>query len=332
MRTKEKEKEKAKPEKQPIDRRKEIERLEKDVEELRHLAGEAESDTELERIRQQVAELRRDFYTHLGPWQRAQIARHQQRAYTLDYVNLLFTDFMELHGDRGYADDKAIIAGLAKYRGRPVAIIGHQKGRDTKQRLVRNFGQPKPEGYRKGLRVMQLAAKFGRPIFTFVDTQGAYPGMDAEERGQGEAIARNLREMARLPVPIIVTVTGEGGSGGALAIAVGDKVNILENSFYSVISPEGCASIIWRDSAKAETAAAAMKITAKDLKGLGIVDEIVPEPEGGAHTDHEAAARFLDDVLDRQLVALTNQPIRELLDARYEKFRKMGQFFDVRSD
>ncbi|PYT64434.1 MAG: acetyl-CoA carboxylase carboxyl transferase subunit alpha [Acidobacteria bacterium] len=332
MRTKEKEKEKAKPEKQPIDRRKEIERLEKDVEELRHLAGEAESDTELERIRQQVAELRRDFYTHLGPWQRAQIARHQQRPYTLDYVNLLFTDFMELHGDRGYADDKAIIAGLAKYRGRPVAIIGHQKGRDTKQRLVRNFGQPKPEGYRKGLRVMQLAAKFGRPIFTFVDTQGAYPGMDAEERGQGEAIARNLREMARLPVPIIVTVTGEGGSGGALAIAVGDKVNILENSFYSVISPEGCASIIWRDSAKAETAAAAMKITAKDLKGLGIVDEIVPEPEGGAHTDHEAAARFLDDVLDRQLVALTNQPIRELLDARYEKFRKMGQFFDVRSD
>jgi acetyl-CoA carboxylase carboxyl transferase subunit alpha len=332
MKAKEKEKEKAKLEKQPTNRRKEIERLEKDVEELRRLAGEAQADTELERIRQQVAELRREFYTHLGPWQRAQIARHQQRPYTLDYVNLLFTDFMELHGDRGYADDKAIIAGLAKYHGRPVAIIGHQKGRDTKQRLARNFGQPKPEGYRKGLRVMQLAAKFGRPIFTFVDTQGAYPGMDAEERGQGEAIARNLREMARLPVPIIVTVTGEGGSGGALAIAVGDKVNILENSFYSVISPEGCASIIWRDSAKAETAAAAMKITAKDLKELGIVDEIVPEPEGGAHTDHEAAARFLDDVLDRQLVALTNQPVRELLDARYEKFRKMGQFFDLRND
>ncbi len=332
MRTKEKEKEKTKLEKQPVDRQKQIERLEKDVEELRHLAGKAGADTELERIRQQVVELRREFYTHMGPWQRAQIARHQQRPYTLDYVNLLFTDFMELHGDRSYADDKAIIAGLAKYRGRPVAIIGHQKGRDTKQRLVRNFGQPKPEGYRKGLRVMQLAAKFGRPIFTFVDTQGAYPGMDAEERGQGEAIARNLREMARLPVPIIVTVTGEGGSGGALAIAVGDKVNILENSFYSVISPEGCASIIWRDSAKAETAAAAMKITAKDLKELGIVDEIVPEPEGGAHMDHEAAARFLDDVLDRQLVALTNQPIRELLDARYEKFRKMGQFFDLRND
>jgi acetyl-CoA carboxylase carboxyl transferase subunit alpha len=311
------------------DRQKEIERLEKDVEELRHLAGDANAEAELQRVREQVSELRREFYIHLGPWQRAQVARHQQRPYTLDFIALLFTDFMELHGDRGYADDKAIIAGLAKFHGRPVAIIGHQKGRDTKQRLVRNFGQPKPEGYRKALRVMQLAAKFGRPILTFIDTPGAYPGIDAEERGQGEAIARNLREMARLPVPVIVTVTGEGGSGGALAIAVGDRVNILENSFYSVISPEGCASIIWRDATKAETAAAAMKITAKDLKELGIVDEIVAEPEGGAHTDHEAAARLLDQVLDRQLVALSNQPVRELLDARYEKFRKMGQFFDL---
>ncbi len=316
-------------EKQQAERQKVIEHLEKDVEELRRLSGDGDADAELERIRQQVAELRREFYTHLGPWQRAQIARHQQRPYTLDFVNYLFTDFMELHGDRGFADDKAIVAGLAKYHGRPVAIVGHQKGRDTKQRLARNFGQPKPEGYRKALRVMQLAAKFGRPILTFVDTQGAYPGIDAEERGQGEAIARNLREMARLPVPIIVTITGEGGSGGALAIAVGDKINILENSFYSVISPEGCASIIWRDAAKAETAAAAMKITAKDLKDLGIVDEIVPEPDGGAHTDHEAAARLLDEVLDRQLVALSNEPIRELLVARYEKFRKMGQFFDL---
>jgi acetyl-CoA carboxylase carboxyl transferase subunit alpha len=325
MRTKEKDK----LGKQQSDRQKVIEHLEKDVEELRHLSGDGDAPVELERIRQQVAELRREFYTHLGAWQRAQIARHQQRPYTLDYVNLLFADFMELHGDRGYADDKAIVAGLAKHHGRPVAVIGHQKGRDTKQRLARNFGQPKPEGYRKALRVMQLAAKFGRPILSFVDTQGAYPGIDAEERGQGEAIARNLREMARLPVPIIVTVTGEGGSGGALAIAVGDKVNILENSFYSVISPEGCASIVWRDASKAETAAAAMKITAKDLKELGIVDEIVPEPDGGAHMDHEAAARILDEVLDRQLVALTNQPIRGLLDARYEKFRKMGQFFDL---
>ena len=325
MRTKEKDKSK----KQHAEREKVIEHLEKDVEELRRWSDNGEADSELERLRQQVAELRREFYTHLGPWQRAQIARHQQRPYMLDYVNYLFTDFMELHGDRAFADDKAIVAGLAKYHGRPVAVVGHQKGRDTKQRLARNFGQPKPEGYRKALRVMQLAAKFGRPILSFVDTQGAYPGIDAEERGQGEAIARNLREMARLRVPIIVTVTGEGGSGGALAIAIGDKVNILENSFYSVISPEGCASIIWRDATKAETAAAAMKITAKDLKDLGIVDEIIPEPDGGAHTDYEAAARLLDDVLDRQLVALTNEPIRELLSARYEKFRKMGQFFDL---
>jgi acetyl-CoA carboxylase carboxyl transferase subunit alpha len=315
--------------KQQSERQKVIEHLEKDVEELRHLSGDGDADAELERIRRQVAELRREFYTHLGAWQRAQIARHQLRPYLLDYVNFLFTDFMELHGDRAFADDKAIVAGLAKYHGRPVAVIGHQKGRDTKQRLLRNFGQPKPEGYRKALRVMQVAAKFGRPILSFVDTQGAYPGIDAEERGQGEAIARNLREMARLPVPIIVTVTGEGGSGGALAIAVGDKVNILENSFYSVISPEGCASIIWRDASKAETAAAAMKIMPKELKDLGVVDEIVREPDGGAHTDHEAAARLLDEVLERQLVALSQESIRDLVDARYEKFRKMGQFFDL---
>ena len=305
-----------------------IDRLEKDVEELRHLAGSRDGDAELERIRQQVAELRREFYQHLGPWQRAQIARHPQRPYTLDFIGLLFTDFVEMHGDRGYGDDKAIVAGLAKFHGRPVAVIGHQKGRDTKQRLVRNFGQPKPEGYRKALRVMKLAAKYGRPIFTFIDTQGAYPGLDAEERGQAEAIALNLREMARLPVPIIVTVTGEGGSGGALAIAVGDRVNILENSFYSVISPEGCAAIMWRDSAKAETAAIALKITATDLKELGIIDEIVPEPEAGAHTDYEEAARLLDVVLDRQLVMLTNEPVKDLLELRYKKFRNMGQYFE----
>jgi acetyl-CoA carboxylase carboxyl transferase subunit alpha len=305
-----------------------IDRLEKDVEELRHLAGSPDGDAELERIRAQVAELRREFYEHLGPWQRAQIARHPLRPYTLDFIGLLFTDFFEMHGDRGYGDDKAIIAGLAKFHGRPVAVIGHQKGRDTKQRLVRNFGQPKPEGYRKALRVMKLAAKYGRPIFTFIDTQGAYPGLDAEERGQAEAIALNLREMARLPVPIIVTVTGEGGSGGALAIAVGDRVNILENSFYSVISPEGCAAIMWRDSTKAETAAVALKITATDLKELGIIDEIVAEPEAGAHTDYEGAARLLDIVLDRQLVMLTNESVKDLLDTRYKKFRNMGQYFD----
>jgi acetyl-CoA carboxylase carboxyl transferase subunit alpha len=315
----------------PGDRQREIDRLEKDVEELRHLANSPGAEAELERIRQQVAELRHEFYTHLGAWQRAQIARHPQRPYTQDFIGLLFTDFVELHGDRAYGDDKAIVAGLAKFHGRPVAVIGHQKGRDTKQRLVRNFGQPKPEGYRKALRVMELAAKFSRPVFTFIDTQGAYPGIDAEERGQAEAIARNLREMARLPVPIIVTVTGEGGSGGALAIAVGDRVNILETSFYSVISPEGCAAIMWRDSSKAETAAVALKITANDLKELGIVDEIVAEPEGGAHTSYEAASRLLDAVLDRQLVALTNESTKDLLDARYEKFRNMGQFFDLGS-
>lgn len=313
------------------ERREEIERLEKDVEELRQLAGDEAADAELERIRQQVAELRREFYSHLGPWQRAQIARHQQRPYTLDYVGMLFTDFVELHGDRGYGDDKALITGFGKFRGRAVAIVGHQKGRDTKARLQRNFGQPKPEGYRKALRVMQLAAKFNRPILSFVDTPGAYPGIDAEERGQAEAIARNLREMARLPVPIIVTVTGEGGSGGALAIAVGDRVNILENSFYSVISPEGCAAIMWRDAGKAETAAEALKITAKDLKELGIVDEIVPEPEGGAHVEPEAAGQLLGEVLERQLMVLSNQPTRNLLETRYEKFRKMGQFFDFGS-
>jgi acetyl-CoA carboxylase carboxyl transferase subunit alpha len=314
--------------KAPNARQLEIDRLEKDVDDLRGLAATPADDAEVQRIRQQVAELRREFYNHLGPWQRAQIARHQLRPYTLDYIGLLFTDFMELHGDRAFGDDKALIAGLAKFHGRPVAVIGHQKGRDTKQRLQRNFGQPKPEGYRKALRVMQLAAKFGRPVITFIDTPGAYPGIDAEERGQGEAIARNLREMARLPVPIIVTVTGEGGSGGALAVAVGDRVNIFENGFYSVISPEGCASIVWRDSTKAEAAAVAMKITAKDLKEFGIVDEIVQEPEGGAHTDYEATAGHLDDVLSRQLAELSQQSAKELVKGRYEKFRKMGQYFD----
>ena len=311
-----------------LERQREIERLEKDVEELRHLAASKVGDAELERLKREVLELRREFYEHMGPWQRAQIARHPQRPYTLDWVNLMFTDFIEVHGDRGFADDKALITGLGKFRGRPVAVLGQQKGRDTKQRVVRNFGQPKPEGYRKALRVMQLAAKFRLPILSFVDTPGAYPGIDAEERGQGEAIARNLREMARLPVPVIVTVTGEGGSGGALAIAVGDRVNILENGFYSVISPEGCASIIWRDSSKAETAAISMKIMATDLKELGIIDEIIPEPDGGAHEDHEGAARLLGNVLERQLLALASQSPKELLDSRYEKFRRMGQYFD----
>ena len=310
----------------------ELEQLEKDIEELRRLAPPEIPAAELERLRREVAELKREFYAHLGAWQRTQLSRHPQRPYTLDYVRLLFQDFSEIHGDRAFADDPAIVAGMARFHGRPVAVIGHQKGRDTKQKLARNFGMSKPEGYRKALRVMQLAAKFGRPVFTFVDTPGAYPGIDAEERGQAEAIARNLREMARLPVPIIVTVTGEGGSGGALAIAVGDKVNMLENAIYSVISPEGCASIMWRDAAKAELAATALKVTAHDLLELDLIDEIVPEPEGGAHLDHEAVARLLYPVLVRSLEELVRLPAPELLERRYLKFRRMGQFFRAGAD
>ena len=307
----------------------EIEKLRQEVENLQRQARPEIRAGDLERLRGEVTQLRHEFYEHMGPWQRTLLARHAQRPYIMDYVRLLFEDFHELHGDRAYGDDAAMIAGFAKYKGRPVVVIGQQKGRDTKQRVSLNFGQAKPEGYRKALRVMQLAGKFGRPIFTFIDTPGAYPGIDAEERGQAEAIARNLREMSRIPVPIVVTITGEGGSGGALAIAVGDRVNMLANSVYSVISPEGCASILWRDSTKAEAAAEALKITARDLNQLGIIDEIIPEPEGGAHTDHEGAAALLDRVLDRSLRALLTLPPRELLERRYLKFRRMGLFFET---
>ncbi len=311
------------------DPKRELEQLEKEVDELRRMSPTKIPSDEIERLRREVADLRHEFYVHMGAWQRTQLARHAQRPYTLDYIRLLFQDFRELHGDRAFGDDPAIVAGAAKFHGRPVMVIGHQKGRDTKQRLARNFGQAKPEGYRKALRLMHLAAKFGRPVFTFVDTPGAYPGVDAEERGQAEAIARNLREMARVPVPIIINITGEGGSGGALAIAVGDKVNMLENAIYSVISPEGCASILWREASKAELAAAALRITSGDLLELGLIDEIVPEPEGGAHLDHEAAARLLDPVLVRSLEELLALPTGELLRHRYEKFRRMGQFFEA---
>jgi acetyl-CoA carboxylase carboxyl transferase subunit alpha len=310
-------------------RRRDIEALEREVAELRRLAMPGSDQTEIERLQEQVGELRREFYAHLGAWQRIQLARHPQRPYTLDLVRLLFTDFTELHGDRCFGDDPAIVAGFARFHDRPVLVLGHQKGRDTKQRLARNFGQAKPEGYRKALRLMNLAAKFNRPIFVFVDTPGAYPGIDAEERGQAEAIARNLREMARLPVPVVVTITGEGGSGGALGIAVGDHINILENGIYSVISPEGCASILWRNASKAETAAEALRITATDLKELGIVDEVVPEPEGGAHIDHEATARLLDPFLVLAMDSLGALAIPELLRRRYQKFRRMGQFLEV---
>jgi acetyl-CoA carboxylase carboxyl transferase subunit alpha len=309
-------------------RQRAIDALERDVEELSRLSVPTdENAAELARIRDEVGELKREFYTNLGPWQRLLIARHPQRPYTDDFIRLLFENFSEIHGDRGFADDAALITGTARFHGKPVMIVGSQKGRDTKQRLVRNFGQAKPEGYRKSLRAMQLAAKFRRPILVFVDTPGAYPGVGAEERGQAEAIAFNLREMSRLPVPIVITITGEGGSGGALAVAVGDRVLMLENSIYSVISPEGCASIMWRDASKAETAAEALKITAKDLLAMKLIDEIVPEPEGGAHYDHEATARLLDPYLERSLRDLSPLTPEQLVEQRYQKFRHMGQFF-----
>ncbi|HUJ31928.1 MAG TPA: acetyl-CoA carboxylase carboxyltransferase subunit alpha [Candidatus Acidoferrum sp.] len=309
-------------------RQRQIDALERDVFELSRLTNPTDATAEdIDRIRREVEELRREFYTHLGAWQRLLLARHPQRPYTDDYIRMLFDDFSEVHGDRGFSDDPALITGMAWFHGKPVMIIGSQKGRDTKQRLARNFGQAKPEGYRKALRAMRLAAKFRRPILVFVDTPGAYPGVDAEERGQAEAIAHNLREMSRLPVPIVVTITGEGGSGGALAVAVGDRVLMLENSIYSVISPEGCASIMWRDASKAETAAEALKITATDLLDLKLIDEIVPEPEGGAHYDHAAAAKLLDPYLTRALDELSRLTPQQLLDQRYEKFRRMGQYF-----
>ena len=264
-------------------------------------------------------------YAKLTPWQKTQVARHPNRPYMMDYVSALFTEFVELHGDRRYGEDPALVTGFALYKDRPVAVLGHQKGRDTKQKIFRNFGMPKPEGYRKAMRVMKLAEKFRRPIFTFVDTPGAYPGLDAEERGQAEAIAFNLREMAGLRTPIVVNVTGEGGSGGALAIAVGDRVNMLEHSVYSVISPEGCASILWRDAGRAEEAATAMKITAPDLARFAIIDEIVAEPVGGAHTDWDAMFRSMDAVLTRQLGELSALSMDDLVAARYDKFRAMGR-------
>ena len=261
------------------------------------------------------------------PWQRVQNARHPKRPHTLDYVQRILTDFQEIHGDRLFGDDPAIVCGLARLEGQPVLLIGEQKGRDTKQKLYRNFGMPKPEGYRKALRAMQLAAKFGRPIITFLDTPGAYPGIDAEERGQAEAIARNLREMARLPVPLIAIVIGEGGSGGALALGAANLVFMLENAVYSVITPESCASIIYRDSGKAEQAAAALKLAAPDMLELGLIDGIIPEPAAGAHEDHDEAARLVKEQLVRSLRELSTLTSDEAVQRRYDKFRKMGNFF-----
>jgi acetyl-CoA carboxylase carboxyl transferase subunit alpha len=302
--------------------------LEAKIEELRFVQDDSAVDIsdEIDRLEKKGAQLTKDIYAKLTPWQVSQVARHPQRPYTLDYLSLIFTDFEELHGDRSFADDHAIVGGLARFNGQSVMVIGHQKGRDTKEKIYRNFGMPRPEGYRKALRLMKLAEKFGIPIMTFVDTPGAYPGIDAEERGQSEAIGRNLYVMAELKVPIIVTIIGEGGSGGALAIAVGDTLQMLQYSTYSVISPEGCASILWKSAEKAPEAAETMGITAQRLKTLGLVDKIVTEPLGGAHRDYPAMAQSLKKSLQDALKQVSALSTEELLATRYERLMSYGRF------
>jgi acetyl-CoA carboxylase carboxyl transferase subunit alpha len=287
----------------------------------------AEADPgQIEELQRRLTKVASEIYSKLTPWQKTLVARHPQRPYTLDFISFLFEEWEEVHGDRKFSDDPAIVAGFARFRGHSCAVIGHQKGRNTKEKILRNFGQPRPEGFRKALRVMKMAEKFKLPIFSFVDTQGAYPGVGAEERGQAEAIAVNLREMAALHTPIIVSVVGEGGSGGALAIAVGDRVYMLEHAVYSVISPEGCAAILWKNSAAAPDAASAMKITAHDLKRFGVIDEIVPEPLGGAHADPKASADLLAPFLERGLKEMQKIKPALLPEERFAKFRKMGVF------
>ena len=304
--------------------------LEQKIEELRDFAnGERlEFREELARLETKAEKLRREIFTGLTRWQRVQLARHPKRPYTLDYLRFLTQGFVELRGDRGFADDRAIVAGLSVFRGRKVAIVGHQKGRDIKEKLERNFGMPHPEGYRKALRVMELAGRFGRPILSFIDTQGAYPGIGAEERGQSEAIARNLLEMSRLPVPIVGVVIGEGGSGGALAIGVCDRIYVQENAVYSVISPEGCAAILWGDRSRAKEAADALKLTGPDLLELGIVDGIIPEPPGGAHRDPAGAADEMGAVLESALDELEPFEPERLVEERRAKFLRMGEFVE----
>jgi acetyl-CoA carboxylase carboxyl transferase subunit alpha len=298
-------------------------KLRREIEELSAAEGDPGQIAELQ---QKLTKTAQDVYSQLTPWQKTLVARHPQRPYTLDFIAALFDEWIEVHGDRKFSDDPAIVAGFARFRGHPCAVVGHQKGRNTKEKIYRNFGQPRPEGFRKALRLMKLAEKFHLPIFSFIDTQGAYPGLGAEERGQAEAIAVNLREMAALQVPIIISVIGEGGSGGALALGVGDRVYMLEHAVYSVISPEGCAAILWKNSAAAPEAAAAMRITAPELKKLGIIDEIVPEPSGGAHANPELAAQHLAPHLERGLKELQKLKPAALTDERYKKFRKMGVF------
>jgi acetyl-CoA carboxylase carboxyl transferase subunit alpha len=301
-------------------------RIRRRIEELSTLEGEPARQAEIAELEEKLTKVAHEIYSNLTPWQKTLVARHPQRPYTLDFIALLFEEWTEVHGDRKFGDDAAIVAGFARFRGHACCVVGHQKGRNTKEKIVRNFGQPRPEGFRKALRVMKLAEKFKLPIFSFIDTQGAYPGLGAEERGQAEAIAVNLREMAALTVPLIVIVIGEGGSGGALALGVGDRVLMFEHAVYSVISPEGCAAILWKNASAAPEAAAAMKITAHDLKKFGIIDEIVPEPEGGAHSDPAAAAGTLGPYLERALKDLQKLKPAQLTDERYKKFRKMGVY------
>jgi acetyl-CoA carboxylase carboxyl transferase subunit alpha len=300
--------------------------LRRRIEELEGYPAGSGHERELHRLRAALADRSEEVYGRLSRWQKTLVARHQSRPYTLDYVERLMEDWVEVHGDRGYADDAALVAGFASFRGRSVAVVGHQKGRTTRSRIVRNFGQPKPEGYRKALRVMRLAEKFGLPVLTFVDTPGAYPGIEAEERGQAEAIARNLLEMATLETPILVTVTGEGGSGGALALGVGDRVFMLEFAIYSVISPEGCAAILWKDQERKEEAAEALRLTAADLLDLGAVDAVVPEPVGGAHADPGETCRRVGEVLEEALDEVLAIPLDELLAARYARYRALGVY------
>jgi len=299
-------------------------RIRKEIEDLN---GSDDSDPrKVADLQKRLTSMSKEIYGSLTHWQKTLVARHNTRPYTLDFINLLFTDFVEFHGDRKFGDDPAIVSGFARFGNQACAVIGHQKGRDTKEKIYRNFGMPRPEGYRKALRIMQMAERFRKPIFTFIDTPGAYPGVGAEERGQAEAIAVNLREMAGITVPIIVTVTGEGGSGGALALGVGDRVLMFEHAVYSVISPEGCAAILWKDPSAAQDAAQAMRVTAQDLAELKVIDEIIPEPEGGAHVDHSMAAATLRPILEKHLRDLMRLKPQQLLDERYKKFRRMGFF------
>jgi acetyl-CoA carboxylase carboxyl transferase subunit alpha len=310
-----------------LDFEKPIAELEQKIRELRDYSTDSvDFSSDIKKLEKKSEKLRADIFSNLSRWQRTQLARHQNRPYTLDYIKHIFTEWFEVHGDRNFRDDPALVCGFARFDGEPCAIIGHQKGRDTKEKVYRNFGMPNPEGYRKALRIMQMAEQFGMPVFTFVDTPGAFPGIGAEERGQAEAIARNLREMAALTVPVIVTVTGEGGSGGALAIAVGNKVQMLQYSVYAVISPEGCAAILWSDGTRGPEAAEALKLTSSDIDGLGcVIDDVIPEPEGGAHTDHVATAASVKEYLKKHLEELRGLSGEELVEQRYQKFRAMSK-------